>query len=75
MTETRSSGRKAIDSYIKHEDIVDNAVKLGQKNGLKVEATQGNDSKGDIKVAKEDSKKYLDLLADTIDKNQARRNK
>ncbi|WP_017294976.1 hypothetical protein [Geminocystis herdmanii] len=75
MTDTRSSGRKTIDSYIKHEDMVDNAVKLGAKNGLKVEATTENDSRGDIKVAKEDSKKYLDLLGDTIDKNQARRNK
>lgn len=26
----KNSGRKAIESYIKHEDMVDNAVKLGK---------------------------------------------
>ena len=74
MTE-KSAGRKAIDAYIKHEDIVDNAVKLGKSNHLEVEPTKGNDPKGDIKVAAKDREAYLKLLGETIDKNQAKRSK
>lgn len=74
MTE-KSSARKAAESTLKHEDIVDNAVKLGKEKGLKVEATTGNDPKGDIKVDRKDSKEFLDLLGSTIDKNQAERGK
>jgi len=69
----KSSGRKAIESYIKHEDMVDNAVKLGKDNGLNVSPTEGNDPKGDVKVSTEDTEKFLKLLGETIDKNQAKR--
>lgn len=70
-----SSVRKAIASALKHEDIVDNAVKLGKHHNLDVEATEGNDPKGDIRVSKKDSKKLLKRLGDIIDKNQAEREK
>ncbi len=73
MSEKKSSARKAIESTIKHEDIVDNAVNLGKKNSLNVSATEGNDPKGDLKVSKKDSKAFLDILGNTIDKNQAKR--
>lgn len=69
----KSSGRKAIESYIKHEDMVDNAVKLGRDNGLDVSPTEGNDPKGDVKVIAKDTKAFLRLLGETIDKSQARR--
>ena len=69
----KSTGRQAIDAYIKHEDIVDNAVKLGKANRLDVEPTEGNDPKGDIKVASKDRAAFLKLLGQTIDKNQAKR--
>lgn len=69
----KSSGRKAIESYIKHEDMVDNAVKLGRANGLDVFPTEGNDPKGDVKVVAKDTEAFLRLLGETIDKNQARR--
>jgi len=72
MTE-KSAARKAAESAIEHEDIVDNAVKLGKNKGLQVEATPGNDPRGDIKVARKDSKEFLDLLGNTIDKKQQRR--
>jgi hypothetical protein len=75
MTKKESSGRKAIESYIKHEDIIDNAVKLGKAKKLKVEATEGNSSKGDIRVASKDSEVFLDLLGKTIDMNQIKRSK
>ena len=71
----KSTGRKAIDAYIKHEDIIDNAVKLGKANGLAVEPTVGNDPKGDVKVATKDRKAFLKLLGETIDQNQAKRSK
>ena len=44
-----------------------------QNKGLQVEATPGNDPRGDIKVARKDSKEFLDLLGNTIDKKQQRR--
>lgn len=71
----KSSGRKAIESYIKHEDMVDNAVKLGRANGLDVSPTEGNDPKGDVKVTGKDTEAFLKLLGETIDKNQAKRGK
>lgn len=71
----KSSGRKAIESYIKHEDMVDNAVKLGRENGLDVSPTEGNDPKGDVKVISRDTNAFLELLGRTIDKNQAKRGK
>ncbi|EJG0413905.1 TPA: hypothetical protein ACMDSL_002047 [Vibrio parahaemolyticus] len=69
----KSSGRKAIESYIKHEDMVDNAVKLGKASGLDVSPTEGNDPKGDVKVSAKDTEAFLKLLSETIDKNQAKR--
>lgn len=69
----KSSGRKAIESYIKHEDMVDNAVKLGLANGLDVSSTEGNDPRGDVKVAAKDADEFLKLLSETIDKNKAKR--
>jgi hypothetical protein len=69
----KSSGRKAIESYIKHEDMVDNAVKLGRANNLDVRPTEGNDPKGDVKVAQKDLNSFLTLLGDTIDKNKSKR--
>lgn len=69
----KSSGRKAIESYIKHEDMVDNAVKLGLANGLSVSPTEGNDPRGDVKVLAKDSVAFFKLLSETIDKNKAKR--
>ena len=71
----KNTGRKAIDAYIKHEDIIDNAVKLGKANGLDVEPTEGNDPKGDIKVASKDRATFLKLLGETIDQSKANRSK
>lgn len=69
----KSSGRKTIESYTKHEDIVDNAVKLGLEKGLDVSSTEGNDPRGDVRVATKDADAFLKLLSETIDKNKARR--
>lgn len=69
----KSAGRKAIESYIKHEDLVDNAVKLGLHLGLDVSATEGNDPKGDVRVSAKDKDKFLEALSKTIDANQAKR--
>lgn len=69
----KSAGRKAIDSYIKHEDLVDNAVKLGKQLGLNVSATEGNDPKGDVRVSAKDKAEFLNTLGKTIDANQAKR--
>lgn len=69
----KSSGRKTIESYIKHEDMVDNAVRLGLTNGLNVSPTEGNDPRGDVKVSAKDSGAFFELLSKTIDKNKAKR--
>jgi hypothetical protein len=69
----KSAGRKAIESYTKHEDLVDNAVELGKRAGLDVIATEGNDPKGDVRVAAKDKDAFLKLLGDNIDASQARR--
>lgn len=69
----KSAGRKAIESYTKHEDLIDNAVNLGKQVGLDVSATEGNDPKGDVRVAAKDKDAFLKLLSDTIDINQAKR--
>lgn len=71
----KSSGRKAIESYIKHEDIIDEAVVLGQQHGLDVSATENNDPNGDIRVAQKDCESFLKLLGETIDQNQKARGK
>ena len=71
----KSSGRKAIESYIKHEDMVDNIVKLGNAKNLDVRSTEDNDPKGDVKVASKDREAFLILLGETIDKNKAKRSK
>jgi hypothetical protein len=69
----KSAGRKAIESHIKHEDLVDNAVKLGQHFGLDVSATEGNDPNGDVRVSAKDKAEFLKALSNTIDSNQAKR--
>ena len=53
--------------------MVDNAVKLGLANGLDVSSTEGNDPRGDVKVAAKDADEFLKLLSETIDKNKAKR--
>ena len=70
---TKSTGRKTIDSYIKHEDIVDKAVDLGKAHGLDVAPTEGNDPRGDIRVREEDLLAYLEIMGKTIDSNQQKR--
>ncbi len=64
----KSSVRKMIESATKHEDIVDAAVELGKNEGLDVEATDGNDPHGDIKVAKDDAQEFLNSMGETIDR-------
>jgi hypothetical protein len=68
----KSAGRKAIESYKKHEDLIDNAVRLGKAAGLDVDATVGNDPKGDVRVAVKDKDRFLELLSNTIDSNRAK---
>jgi hypothetical protein len=73
MTEKKRTGRKVIEAYTKHEDLIDKAVELGTSHHLNVEATDGNDPKGDIKVAAGDLEDFVDLISKTIKKNQSRR--
>lgn len=69
-----STASKAIASYVKHEELIEQAVKLGKQSGLDVNPTEGNDPKGDVRVAAKDKDAFLKLLSDTIDANQAKRN-
>jgi outer membrane protein TolC len=66
----KSTAEKTIESYQKHEAIVEKAVESGKNAGYDVEATNGNDSRGDIRVAKDDAQEYLDHLGRTIDGNR-----
>ncbi|HIF5595333.1 TPA: hypothetical protein ACX3CX_004579 [Vibrio parahaemolyticus] len=62
MAKKLSAARKAAESTIKHEDLVDAIENLGKKNGLDVEATEGNDKRGDVRVSKEDFDKLVSLI-------------
>ena len=68
-----STGRRAIESYRKHEALVDGVVRLGLACGLQVAATDNNDPHGDIRVATVDKDDFLAVLGRTIDKRQAER--
>jgi len=70
----KSTGRKTIESYTKHEDTVEGLVELGQNAGLDVKATDGNDSHGDIRVAKDDAQEFSNLVCETIDRNRNKDN-
>ena len=65
------AGKKAIEQHIKHEKIVDAAAKAGQDAGFDVEATQGNNPKGDIKVPMSQAKAFK-KKSETISKTIAR---
>ncbi|BBV29776.1 hypothetical protein STW0522CIT19_12650 [Citrobacter freundii] len=62
MVKKISAARKAAESTIKHEDLVDAIENLGRKNGLDIEATEGNDERGDIRVNKKDLNKLIYLI-------------
>lgn len=62
MTKKTSAARKAAESTIKHEDLVDAIEKLGKQNGLDVGATEGNDERGDVRVNKKDFNKLISLI-------------
>lgn len=62
MAKKLSAARKAAESTIRHEDLVDAIENLGKKNGLDVEATEGNDKRGDVRVSKEDFSKLVSLI-------------
>jgi len=68
------TAQKSIESHKKHEELIDKAVKLGEGAGLDVNATLGNDPKGDVRVAARDKDAFLKLLGDTIDSNRKKRN-
>jgi hypothetical protein len=74
MSEQKSTAQKVIESYIEHEKIVHQVVKMGHIHGLYVEATDKNSSKGDIRVAKNDHDKLLNLIDETINKNRHQTN-
>ncbi|HCE4788166.1 TPA: hypothetical protein NKQ44_002607 [Vibrio parahaemolyticus] len=62
MVKKMSAARKAAESTIKHEDLVDAIEKLGKENGLDVEATEGNDKRGDVRVSRKDFDKLVSLI-------------
>ena len=64
------SGKKAIKNHIKHEEIVDAAVKAGKDAGFDVQATQGNNPKGDIKVPKSQAKDFQREIRRNIKNNR-----
>lgn len=61
-----SAARKAAQSTIIHEDLVDAIEALGQANGLDVEATRGHDSRGDLRVRKSDFGPLMKIIEDKI---------
>ncbi|MDN3454741.1 hypothetical protein [Psychrobacter sp. APC 3350] len=67
MKKKMSSARKAAESTLKHEDLVDAIEKLGKSKGLDVEATEGNDKRGDIRVSKKDFEKLMVIISDKLE--------
>ncbi|MCF8986285.1 hypothetical protein GIW26_22280 [Pseudomonas syringae] len=61
-----SAARKAAQSTIIHEDLVDAIEALGQANGLDVEATKGNDSRGDLRVKKSDFGPLIKIIEEKL---------
>lgn len=68
MVKKMSAARKAAESTIKHEDLVDAIEKLGKGNGLDVEATVGNDKRGDVRVSRKDFDKLVSLIEKKLEK-------
>lgn len=57
-----SAARKAAESTLIHEDLVDAIEELGKSCGLDVEATTGNDSRGDLRVRKSDFPALMEII-------------
>lgn len=70
MKKKMSAARKAAESTIKHEDLVDALESLGKKNGLDVEATTGNDPRGDVRVNKKDFPKFIAVIQQKLAKKK-----
>ncbi|MFB1056716.1 hypothetical protein [Vibrio diabolicus] len=68
MTKKMSAARKAAESTIKHEDLVDAIENFGKKHGLDVKATEGNDPRGDVRVSRKDYAKLESLMDEKLNK-------
>lgn len=62
----QSAARKAAHSTLIHEDLVDAIEVLGKAHGLDVEATEGNDSRGDLRVKNSHFAPLMDIIKDKI---------
>ena len=62
MAKKMTAARKAAESTLKHEDLVEAIESIGRKAGLDIEATDGNDSKGDLRVSKNDFDKLVSII-------------
>lgn len=65
-----SAARKAAESTIKHENLVDALESLGKRNNLDVEATIGNDPRGDVRVNKKDFEQFILLIKEELAKKK-----
>jgi hypothetical protein len=64
----QSAARKAAESTIKHEDLVDKIEALGQSAGLDIEATSGNDPRGDLRIKAKDLPQLKVLIKNKLSK-------
>ena len=67
------SADKAIENHEKHEKIVDAAVKAGKDAGFDVEATQGNNPKGDIVVPSDQAEDFQNEIRKNIKDNRKKK--
>lgn len=62
----QSAARKAAESTLVHEDLVDAIEALGKAHGLDVEATEGNDPRGDLRVKKSDFQSLMNIIQSKV---------
>lgn len=71
-TKPPSAARKAAESTLIHEDLVDAIEELGKSQGLDVEATKGNDSRGDLRVRKSDFLILMKIIREKINSENSK---
>ena len=51
-----------IKKLTEHRNVIDVVVLIGEKEGVKINRTTGNDSNGDFSYSKEDHEKVVDAI-------------
>jgi hypothetical protein len=69
-----NSGKKARLNAEKGDQVTDAAIDLLNAAGIKAEATQNHDKKGDIRLPKGQGDKAGKIIVDTVEANRKNKN-